>query len=76
MSNIYPNAGQILVANNSVTFSSIVIPPTTLKIFDAITIHRDGRVEIDPKYTTDEAAKLFWQAVKNMAPDFLQKDKI
>ena len=72
---LFRSAGSYLVANNSLSFSSIVIPPTTLKIFDAITIHRDGRVEIDPKYTTDEAAKLFWQAVENMAPNFLQKDK-
>jgi hypothetical protein len=51
------------------------IQPTQIQIFDAITIHRDGRVDVDPKYTTDEAAKLFWKAIRDMAPSFLNKDK-
>lgn len=59
--------------SNSNTF---VIPPTTLNIFDAVTIHQDGRVEVNPKYTTDEAAKLFWDAVIQLAPDFFDKDRL
>lgn len=59
--------------SNSNTF---VMPPTTLNIFDAVTIHQDGRVEVNPKYTTDEAAKLFWDAVIKLAPDFFDKDRL
>ena len=38
------------------------------------TYHRDGRVEVDPKYTTDEAAKLFWKAVREWSPNFIKKE--
>jgi len=74
MSTLYPNSGSVLVSNNSLVFSSVVIPPNTLKIFDVVTIHSDGRVDVDPKYTTDEAAKLFWKAIRDMAPSFFKKD--
>lgn len=66
MENLY------ITSNN--TFRLESLQPTCLKIFDAITIHRDGRVEIDPKYTTDEAAKMFWDAVQKISPNFLQKE--
>jgi hypothetical protein len=33
-----------------------------------VTFHRDGRVEINPKYSADEAAKAFWNAVIRMNP--------
>jgi hypothetical protein len=33
-----------------------------------VSIHPDGRIEINPKYTTDEAAKAFWEAVIRMNP--------
>lgn len=32
------------------------------------TIHADGSVEIGPGATTDEASRLFWEAVTKMAP--------
>jgi len=33
-----------------------------------VTIHSDGRVNINPKYSTDEAAQAFWDAVRRMGP--------
>jgi hypothetical protein len=33
-----------------------------------VTFHRDGRVEINPKYSAEEAAKAFWNAVIRMNP--------
>lgn len=47
MSTLYPNSGSVLVSNNSLVFSSVVIPPNTLKIFDVVTIHSDGRIALD-----------------------------
>lgn len=48
----------------------------TISIGDAnewiVRIHMDGRVEINPKHTLDEAAKAFWDAVIKMNP-MLQK---
>lgn len=32
-----------------------------------VTFKYDGTVVINPKYTVDEAAKAFWDAVKNIA---------
>ena len=58
-------------ANNSITIKPI--ESTSLVIFDAVTIHRDGRVDVNPKYTTDEAAKKFWEAVVQISPEIFQK---
>lgn len=66
---------KLYTSNSNSLYTAIVTSPTTLKIFDAVTIHQDGRVEVNPKYTTDEAAKLFWDAVVRIAPDFFNKDK-
>jgi len=32
-----------------------------------VSIHADGRVEVNPKFTVDEAARVFWDAVKALA---------
>jgi hypothetical protein len=32
-----------------------------------VTIRRDGAIEVNPKYTVDEAAKAFWDAVMQTA---------
>ena len=32
-----------------------------------VTFHGDGRVEVDPKYEVDDAAKAFWDAVRKLA---------
>ncbi len=45
---------------------------SSVSILDAVKIHRDGRIEVDPKYTTDEAARKFWEAVRMMAPEFFR----
>lgn len=34
----------------------------------AVTFHPDGRVEVGPDFTPDEAAKVFWEAVIAMNP--------
>jgi hypothetical protein len=60
-------------ANTTISFSSV---PTSLVIFDAVTIHQDGRVVVNPKYTTDEAAQKFWEAVIQLAPNFFTKENI
>jgi hypothetical protein len=60
-------------ANTTISFSSV---PTSLVIFDAVTIHQDGRVEVNPKYTTDEAAQKFWEAVIKLAPNFFDQNKL
>jgi hypothetical protein len=31
-----------------------------------VTIHFDGRVTVNPKYSTDEAARAFWDAVRRL----------
>lgn len=59
-------------ANTTISFSSV---STSLVIFDAVSIHQDGRVVVNPKYTTDEAAQKFWEAVVKLAPNFFVKDK-
>ena len=41
-----------------------ITSPTYLQIKDCVKIYTDGRVEVDPKYTTTEAARQFWEAVK------------
>lgn len=33
-----------------------------------VRLHHDGRVVVNPKWSTDEAARLFWQAVEALAP--------
>lgn len=33
-----------------------------------VVLHHDGRVEINPKYSTTDAAKAFWDAVLEMNP--------
>lgn len=38
----------------------------------AVTIHPDGRVEVNPKFSTDEAAQAFWDAVKALAPQMFK----
>lgn len=58
---INDNSDLYVSANNSFTIEPI--QSRSLVIFDVVTIHRDGRVDINPKYTTDEAAKKFWEAV-------------
>lgn len=30
-----------------------------------VTLHGDGRLEVNPKYSMDEAAKVFWEAVES-----------
>lgn len=46
------------------SLSGDITSPTHLKITNAVTIYTDGRVEVDPKYTTTEAARQFWEAVQ------------
>ncbi len=41
-----------------------VTSPTCLQIKDCVKIYTDGRVEVDPKYTTTEAARQFWEVVQ------------
>jgi hypothetical protein len=31
-----------------------------------VRIHLDGRVEVDPRYTVDDAARAFWDAVRRL----------
>lgn len=33
-----------------------------------VTLHPDGRVEIDPRSTVNDAARQFWEAVRAMSP--------
>jgi len=33
-----------------------------------VTIGSDGRVDVNPRFATDEAASAFWDAVREMAP--------
>lgn len=52
------------------------VPPqltaTRLTIGDAVTIHRGGRIEVNPAYETDEVAREFWRAVERLAPAFVR----
>lgn len=41
-----------------------ITSPTYLQIKECVKIYTDGRVEVDPKYTTTEAARQFWEAVQ------------
>lgn len=34
---------------------------------EIVRITADGRVEVNPEFTTDQAAKAFWDAVKKLA---------
>ena len=47
------------------------VPPTLLTISNwgdvVVQIHQDGRVEVNEKYSMDEAAKKFWEAVSKTA---------
>lgn len=38
----------------------------------AVTIHRDGRIEVGEKYSADEAARAFWDAVRATCPLLLE----
>ena len=33
-----------------------------------VTIYLDGRVEVNPAFTVDDAARAFWEAVKQLNP--------
>ena len=39
-----------------------------------VTIHWSGRVEVNPKYTVDDAARAFWDAVIAMNPLWKKED--
>lgn len=38
-----------------------------------VRFHKDGRIEVNPKYTVDEAAKLFWEKVIKLQEDDLDQ---
>lgn len=45
------------------------VQPSSIMIRDLVTIHLDdGRIEYGPKYTPDEAAKVFWEALSYHMP--------
>lgn len=50
------------------TFSSSNIKSYAIVINGVVSITPDGKVEYDEKYTPDEAAKLFWEALRNVFP--------
>lgn len=55
------------------------IKPTGFQIAPAgeviFTLHFDGRIEIDDKYTVTEAAKAFWDEVRKGQPDGAQLER-
>lgn len=56
----------------SISFADI--RPTRFNIADAVVLHLEtGKVEVNPKYSTDEAAKVFWEAVCQLAPKYFCK---
>jgi hypothetical protein len=62
-------------AHDAGTFIALASPLThaSLQISSSVgapivTIHHDGRVEVNPAYTTDEVARAFWDAVIEMNP--------
>ena len=55
-----------------------LIQPTRITFgFDkpAVTIHRDGRVEVHEGFSPDDAAREFWRAVTSMAPEFFKSSR-
>ncbi len=49
------------------------ITPAALRISHTsgeplVTIHCDGRVDVNPAFTLDEAAMAFWEAVRKLNP--------
>ncbi|MET9055250.1 hypothetical protein ABZW50_29295 [Streptomyces bacillaris] len=50
--------------------ASITIPGTNGPL---VTIHPDGRLEYGPGYEPDEAARLFWDAMRRWAPSPMEK---
>lgn len=72
-------AGSDTPVPTSMTFEGPKLPPPTefsstltwTRSTDqktVFTIHADGSIEIGPEATTDEASRLFWEAVAKMAP--------
>jgi hypothetical protein len=62
-------------AHDAGTFIALTSPltPGNLQISGStgapiVTIHHDGRVELNPAYSLDEAARAFWDAVIEMNP--------
>ena len=51
----------------------LAMPPNTIKLFDVVTIHADGRVEIKDGVPMDAAAEAFWRAVRDLAPQFFKQ---
>ena len=50
-------------------FSGSVTSPSRLRFYTPtgeplVTVYFDGRVEVNPQYTMDEAAAAFWEAVR------------
>jgi hypothetical protein len=49
-----------------------LMPPTSLSFCfgkeTAVAIHADGRIVVNPKFSSDDAAKAFWDAVKKFTP--------
>lgn len=45
--------------------------PSSITFGNVVTVYNDGRVEVHEGVGTDEAARAFWQAVREAAPGFL-----
>lgn len=67
-----PDPGVLFVGGvlpvNAFTVNSESVAPTPI-----VTIRWDGRVEVNPAFTVDEAARAFWDAVIAMNPIWKEK---
>lgn len=59
-----------ITATNVTSAASITIPGTAGPL---VTIRPDGRLEYGPGYEPDEAARLFWDAMRRWAPSPMEK---
>ncbi|MFF7631411.1 hypothetical protein [Streptomyces cyaneofuscatus] len=59
-----------ITATNVTSAASITIPGTAGPL---VTIRPDGRLEYGPGYEPDEAARLFWDAMRRWAPPPMEK---
>ncbi|MFD8469056.1 hypothetical protein ACFV10_28610 [Streptomyces cyaneofuscatus] len=59
-----------ITATNVTSVASITIPGAAGPL---VTIRPDGRLEYGPGYEPDEAARLFWDAVRRWAPSPMEK---
>lgn len=59
--------------DRGLTLSLSNMMPVYLDFMGVVKMYRDGRIVIAEGNTPDDAARAFWEAVRRVSPEFLNK---